>query len=85
MSSSFGDRVWIGQGGVREERSVDDVGQPSFEGSDGFFGGVAGVFAALEVGPGVGVPVGLGEGDAVDGAVELPVPYSAEPVSRMVG
>ena len=70
--------------GVVSEGSVDDVGEAAFEGSDGFFGGVAGVFAALEIGPSVWIPVGLGERHAVERAVELAVPDAAEPVARVV-
>jgi hypothetical protein len=81
MSSRLADNLGRGRRGglvsVGEKGSVDDVGESAFEGPDGFFAGVASVFAALEVGAGVGVPVGLCERHAVDGAVELAVPDPA--------
>jgi hypothetical protein len=54
MSSGCGRPVLIGEGSVVQECSVDHVGQPSFEGSDGLFRGVSGVFAALQKGAGAG-------------------------------
>lgn len=79
----FGRAVCDGLG-VGDQGPVDDVGESPFEGAHGLLPGVLGVFPALEVGPGVGVPVGLGQGDAVDGAVQLAVPDPAEAVAGMV-
>ncbi len=45
---------------------------------------VAVVGPALDVGDGVGVVASLGEGDAVDGRVELTVPGSAQAVALAV-
>ena len=44
---------------------MDEIGESALEGSEGLFVCVSGDFAALRVGPGVWVPVGLGEGVAV--------------------
>ncbi|WUK73008.1 hypothetical protein OG876_01460 [Kribbella sp. NBC_00359] len=59
--------------GVCEQCSVDNIQEASFECSEGLGFGVAGFAASLEVGDGVGVVVGLGDRDAVDGGVDLAV------------
>ena len=59
--------------GVGEEGAVDDVGESAFESAEGFGSGVAVVLSSFEVGDRVGVYSSLGDGDAVQGRVELPV------------
>ena len=71
--------------GVGEECSVDDVGESAFECSDGFFVGVAVGGSPVKEAARWGVVAGLGEGDAVDGSVELAVAGSAEAVPVGVG
>jgi hypothetical protein len=59
--------------GVEEERAVDHVGQSTLQCPDGFRLGVAVLSPAFEEPPRVGVVVRLGDGDAMDGRVKLPV------------
>src|SRR5690606_4565105 len=81
-SSGGGEQVRRGCGGgvcVGEEGSVDDVGEASLEGSERFGLGLAVLgHAAFEVGLGVVVDAELGDGDAVDGGVELTVSGAGE-------
>jgi hypothetical protein len=51
--------------GVGEQRTVDGVGEVSFEGADGFGFGVAAGASALQELSGIGVVVGLGDRDAM--------------------
>jgi hypothetical protein len=74
-----------GAGGVGAQGAVDDVGEMSFEHAEGFESAVTGGSAAGEQGSGVGVAAGLGEGDAVQGGVELSVAGAAESVAGAVG
>jgi len=61
-------------GGVGEQRAVDDVGEASFEGADRFGLGVTACPAAFEELPRWRVVARLGDGDAVQCCVELPIP-----------
>lgn len=70
--------------GVVEERAVDDVGEASSQSSYRFGAGVARFLASLQVGAGVRVVVGLRDGDAVQGCVELPVASAGESVPLAV-
>ena len=88
MSSRLGPRRVGSQGHghrVGAQGAVDGVGESAFELAEGFGLGVAGGAAAAEVGGSVGVPAELGDGDAVDGGVELPVAGSGESVSFVAG
>ena len=82
MSSGEGLGVGFVVLGVGEEGAVDDVGELAFEGSDGFGFGVAVGEALFQVGLGVGVAADLGDGDAVEGGVDLTVatPVQSEPL-----
>jgi len=61
--------------------SVDDIGDPSLQGAEGFFAGLALVDLAGVVGPAQGVAVAdLGDGDHVDRPVQLPVAAQVDPV-----
>jgi hypothetical protein len=55
------------------EAVVDDVGEVAFEGAAGFARCFAFADLAGEVGAGAGVDAGLGDGDAVQGGVDLAV------------
>jgi len=57
-----------------DECSVDDVGESSLQGADRLGFRVTGFAPTAEELTGVGVAVRLGERDAVQGSVELPVP-----------
>jgi hypothetical protein len=71
--------------GVSGEGAVDDVGEVALEDAvAGLAGCAAGFGAALEEGAGGGVAAGLGDGDAVDRGVELPVAGPVEPVGVVV-
>src|SRR4029453_7182237 len=70
--------------GVEEQCSIDDVGESTLEGAERLGLGVASGAAAVKKGAGVRVVVGLGDGDAVDRGVELPVAGPAEPVPNTV-
>ena len=67
-----------------EQVAVDEVGEASFEGSSCFAGCVAAGDPSFEVDVRVGVAGALGDGDAVDGAVQLPVARAGEPVTCSV-
>jgi hypothetical protein len=75
MSSGVGEWVLLGVG---EEGAVDDVGEFAFEESKGFSFGGAGLETALDEGLGVGVDTDLGDRDAVQRGVGLPVPSPVE-------
>jgi len=60
--------------GVVDHLPVDDVGQPSFERTHGFHGGLAGGEFASVVGAAFGVVAQLDDGHDVQGAVDAPVP-----------
>jgi hypothetical protein len=67
------------------EEVPDPAGEVALEGADGFavglaFGGLAG-----DVGLGFGVAAGTGDGDAVDGRVDLAVAAAVEAVAVGVG
>ena len=66
-------------GGLQE--SVEAAGDMAFEGADRFAAGFALADAPLDVGLGLGVCAGSGEGDAVDGVVECPVAAAVEAVA----
>jgi hypothetical protein len=60
---------------------VNTTGEVSFEGAEGFHGGVSvGASALVVVGAAGAVEADLGDGDAVQGGVELPVAAAGEPV-----
>ncbi len=65
---------------VSEELSVDGVADASFEGPHRFFAAVALGLLASVVGASRGVVADLGDGDHVDGVVELAVAAWVEPV-----
>lgn len=71
--------------GIGQQGVVDDVGEPPFESPERFGFGVAVGASAFQVCACCGVVVRLGDGDAVDGGVELPVPDPAEPVPWAAG
>src|SRR5690348_18513935 len=71
--------------GVGVQGAVDGVGQVALEDAEaGFAGFVLVAAAAGEQGGRAGVAAGLGQGDAVEGGVELPVPAGVEPVGAVV-
>jgi hypothetical protein len=76
MSSGVGEVL-----GVGSEGSVDDVGESAFERPEGLGGGIAAGDASIAERLGVGVVSELGDGDAVDGGVELAVACARETVS----
>jgi hypothetical protein len=66
------------------EVAVDDVGEPSFQRSAGFLGGLRfSEFLQVIVAPGPGM-ADLVDRDEVNGSVELPVPSPAESVPGLV-
>ncbi len=65
--------------GVGEHGAVDDVGEASFQRSDGLFLRVPGVESALDERFGVRVAADLGDGDPMKRCVDLPVPTPVEP------
>ena len=65
---------------VEDEFSVDSVADASFEGPHRFFAAVALGLLPQVVGPSGGVVADLGDGDHVDGVVELAVAAWVEPV-----
>ncbi len=69
---------------VLVEGSVDDVVEASFEDAHRFSAVIALGLAALEECSGAGVAAGLGDGDAVQGGVELAVAGAGEAVARVV-
>ena len=75
-----GDRWW----GISEEVAVDDVGKPAFEGSKGFGASVAAGKSAFEEPARIRMATALGDRDAMEGAIQLPVPGAGEPVALPV-
>ncbi len=71
--------------GVGEQGSVDDVGEFSFEESEGFSFGGSGLEASFRKDLGVGMDTELGDGDAMDCGVGLPVAASVESDPLVVG
>ena len=71
--------------GVGEEGPVDDVGEFSFEESDGFSFGRAGFESSFDEGLGVGVDAELGDGDTVQGGVGLPVSAAVQSELLAIG
>ena len=70
---------WVGVG--RLEEVPDAAGEVAFEAADGFFGALAfGAFAG-DVVLGLGVAAQAGDGDAVDGGVDLAVAAAIESVA----
>src|SRR3954447_8164208 len=59
----------------------DAAGEVAFEAADGFAGGLVFGSFAVEGGLGFGVAAGGGDGDAVDGGVDLAVAAAVEPVA----
>ena len=66
-------------GGLQE--SVEVSGDVAFEGADRFAAGFAFADAAVDVVDGAWVAAGAGEGDGVDGVVELSVAAAVEAVA----
>jgi len=75
MSSGVGEGGFLG---LVEEGSVDDVGEFSFEKSEGFSSGWSCFESSFDKGLSVGVDTELGDGDAVDCSVGLSVAASVE-------
>ena len=71
--------------GVLEEGSVDDVGESSFEESDGFSLGGSCFDPSFDECLCVWVDPHLGYRDAVERSVGLPVPSTVEAESGVVG
>ena len=71
--------------GVGEEGSVDDVGEFSFEQSEGFSSCGSGFDSSSDEGLSVGMDTELGDGDPVDCGVGLSVAAPVEPVFAVVG
>jgi len=69
------------QGWARFEGGVDDAGELSFEAADCFAACFAFGLFAFEVGACGWVDAALGDGDAVEGAVELAVAAAVEAVA----
>jgi hypothetical protein len=67
--------------GVDDEGPVDDVGESALEGSQGFGCGVAHGGSLVSEGLGIWVVAELGNRDAVDGGVELPVACARQSMS----
>jgi len=67
--------------GVGDEGAEDNVGQSSFENSNGFGFVVTGCAASLQKGSGIRVVVRLHDCDSVDCGVELSVAGATESVS----
>jgi hypothetical protein len=63
---------------------VDGAGELSFEAAEGFAAALALALFALQVGAGRWMHAGLGDRDAVQGAVELAVAAAVEPVPLML-
>jgi len=82
MSSGSLELGWLG---VCEEVPVDDVGEFAFEESDGFSFGGAGFESSFDEGLSVWVDPHLGDCDAVQRGVGLPVPSSVESEPGVVG
>ena len=77
----MGVSVWSGMGAGGLEQVPDASGEVAFEAADGVFGALAfGAFAG-DVVLGFGVAAQAGDGDAVDGRVDLAVAAAVEPVA----
>jgi hypothetical protein len=72
------------EGGVGSDGAVDDVGEAAFEDAECFKSTVAVGASAGQQGSRVGMKAGLGERDAVQRSVELPVAAAAESVACSV-
>lgn len=70
--------------GVDLELPPDRVGDPSLQGAEGFFAGLALGLAAQVVGAPGSVVADLGDGDHVDRVVQLAVASRVEPVTLTV-
>ena len=64
----------ISRPGVGDEASVEDVGEPSFQGAECFHAGLAGCDFALEVGAALGVVAQLDDRGDVPDVVHSSVP-----------
>jgi hypothetical protein len=82
--SCGGDAGPHGTARVHDEHLIDDVEQSALEDADRFGLGLAAVAVAIEQLSGLLVVSGLGNRDAVDYGVELPVAGSAKPVTFTV-
>ena len=71
-----------GRGGLEEV--PDAAGEVAFEAADGFAGGLAFGAFAVEVGARLGVAAGAGDGDAVNGRIDLAVAAAVETVAVCV-
>jgi putative transposase len=76
--------VGLGGAGIGQERPVDHIGQAPLQGPDRLGGGVAVGAAAGQVALGVRVVASLGQRDAVQRQIQLPVTGTAEPVALLV-
>src|SRR5437016_12207321 len=72
-----------GEGWQRGELVVEVAGEHAFDAASGFAFGLAGREQALVVGGGLGVPADAAERDDVEGAVELAVAATIEPVALL--
>jgi len=72
--------VEISRPGVGDEASVEDVGEPSFQGAQCFHAGLAGCDFASEVGAALGVVAQLDDRGHVQDVVHSPVPRPRKPV-----
>src|SRR5680860_596137 len=70
--------------GVGDELSVDDVGESSFEATQGFHGGLLRVEFASVVGAAFGVVTELDDGGDVQDVVHPPVPCPRESVPYLL-
>src|SRR3954451_8160573 len=68
-------------GRVGLEQVPEAAGEVAFEAADGFFGALAFGAFARDVVLGLGVAAGAGDGDVVDGGVDLAVAAAFEPVA----
>src|SRR5690242_14718577 len=71
---------WTGRGGVEEE-VPDAAGEVPFEAADGFLGALALRAFAGDVVLGLGMAAQAGDGDAVDGGVDLAVAAAIQSVA----
>src|SRR5215212_3675865 len=79
--SSGSRKASSGRGVGGAEQVEGNPGEASLECSEGFHRGVSVGASALVVGPSESVEANLGDRDAVQGGVELPVTAAGEPVS----
>ena len=73
--------VWSGMGAGSLEQVPDASGEMALEAADGFLGALAFGALARDVVLGLGVAAQAGDGDAVDGRVDLAVAAAIEPVA----